>query len=40
MNREENRRRFHIYSILFVEYKFLWGGKEYSLDGVRGNGRF
>jgi UDP-2,3-diacylglucosamine pyrophosphatase LpxH len=35
---KKGKRRFHVYPILFVEYKFFWGGREYSLDGVKGNG--
>ena len=31
--RKKNTGRFHIYPIIFVEYKFFFGNKEYSLKG-------
>jgi len=30
--------RFHLYPIAFVGYKFFFGDKEYSLNGMRRNG--
>lgn len=36
---KKGKKRFHAYPILFVEYKFFFGGKEYSLNGAKTNGR-
>jgi len=33
--RKKGTKRFHVYPILFVEHKFFFGNKEYSLNGLR-----
>jgi len=34
---KKRTRRFHVYPIVFVGYKFFFGNKEYSLNGMKHN---
>ncbi len=36
--RKKNSKRFHAYPIIFADYKFFFGNKEYSLNGMKQNG--